>query len=178
VKLVAGAVRRLQPNCNAVERRPGRVRRINHQRSALSDTADTRREGIESGDEQDLGLQHVADSGHDTLIEQDVANRIGVVRADAACHFAAIERRIEKVGPERLQLFVTRELPGRQQLGDRHVEPDGHGVHRPDDHPHVARRALPARPGGIDVPAAVHPHVRVQDEGFVHRSRCPAPARK
>ena len=87
----------------------------------------------------------------------------GCARIDAALR-RAIERRIEEIGAERGQRAVALEVARREELGDRHVEADGDEAGRGDEHAHVARRALPALAGPIDVPAPVHPHVRAEDE--------------
>ena len=57
------------------------------------------------------------------------------------------------------------------ELGDRNVEPDRLEVRGRHQHSHVARASAPALAGPIDVPAAVHPHVRAQHEsaGEVHQ---------
>ena len=129
----------------------------------LAETID-RRERIEPREEQRLGLQHVADAGGDALIEQHVADRLALVPAHPLQHFAAVARRVEQVGPERAQFFVARELTRRQQLRDRHVETNGDGISGRDEHAHVARRSLPARAGRIQMPAAVHAHVGMENE--------------
>ena len=63
-----------------------------------------------------------------------------------------------------------------QELCDRHVEPDGGDVGRRDEHAHLARRPAPADAGAIEVPRAVHPHVRMKDQiaGERHQQMFPA----
>jgi hypothetical protein len=132
------------------------------------------RERIDPRDEENLGLEDVADAGDDALIQQGVADRVAASRAEPADDLQSIERlatwtwraaRIgEQIRTERSHLPVTRQRPRRQQLGDRHVEADRDGVARADQHAHLARRPLPAGAGRIDVPAAVHPHVGAKNE--------------
>ena len=56
------------------------------------------------------------------------------------------------------------ELTGRQQFGDRNVETHSAGLRGTDQDPHVASGPVPAGPGGIDVPTAVHSHMRAQNQ--------------
>jgi hypothetical protein len=53
-------------------------------------------------------------------------------------------------------------LGGGQQLQVVQREPDGHAVGRLQNRSRLVRRALPAHPGPVEVPGAVHPEVAVQ----------------
>ena len=122
------------------------------------------REWIHAADEENLGFQDVADARQHALIEQDLGDRVVRLREQAAPRLIAIERRVEEIGTERRERAVAPEVACRQELRDRHVEADGDERRGGDQHAHVARGPLPALARPVDVPAAVHPHVRVQHE--------------
>ena len=133
-------------------------------------------EWIGRGDEQDFRLQHVADSGDDTLVQKYVADRLTRERANPAARVAFVERRPQQIGTQRAELAVAGELAGRKELGDWYVEPDGDHVLRGDENAHVSGGSLPPHARPVDVPGPVHPHVRVQEQiaGELHEEMLPA----
>src|SRR5262249_9747086 len=70
----------------------------------------------------------------------------------------------EQVRTEPAQIGVTLEVPVAEKLRDWNGERYGLEVARGDQDPHLPAWALPPFTATIDVPAAVHPHVRPQDQ--------------
>ena len=82
---------------------------------------------------------------------------------------SCVEDLAEQVRTHEPQVVLPRDILRLQELGDGHVEADRLERVGGDDDAHVAARALPRFAGTIDVPAAVHAHVRPQHEGAVPR---------
>src|SRR5262245_49041032 len=93
-----------------------------------------------------------------------VTVRIGELRMVRAEDMWRYAQAAEQIGSERTELSVALEIACSDEFRDRHVEADGDGVRGADEDAHVARRSLPRRSGGVDVPAAVHAHVRAEEQ--------------
>src|SRR4051794_26614774 len=76
----------------------------------------------------------------------------------------AIEQGICQVGTERLYLRVPGELPAGQEFCNRNVEGHGHVRVGADHDAYLGEGGPPLFSWPVDVPAAVHAHVRVKHE--------------
>ena len=91
--------------------------------------------------------------------------------AHAPQRFLRIEGVGQQVGTELPEVVVPAQIARRDQLRHRDVEADRFELVGRDHHAHVAPRTQPPLAAAVDVPAAVHAHVRAQDEvaGEVHQ---------
>jgi hypothetical protein len=115
---------------------------------------------MDAGEEQNLGLEHIADAGHDALIEENICDlRIGP-RGNATYDFFGIEICGKEIRPDATEIALPTESTIVQEFGDRDVEADGDEAIGGDDHAHVTSWSPPSFRGTVDVPAPVHPHMR------------------
>ncbi len=127
--------------------------------------ADGRRERVDVAGVADLGLVDVADPAGDPLVEQGHAD-LGVgrrPRPEPVEHVGQVGAVVDEVGAPARQHRVAAQVGLVEQLDDRRREADGHGVVGLDDGPGRPRRLPPALARPVQVPAAGHLHVRVQD---------------
>ena len=120
-------------------------------------SARRRRKRIDAGDEEDLGLEHVADAGDDTLIQQHLRDRRRVRwracvgrsrRGRRRTRLLASHRPAGRVRAPAASLCRS-SFAARQQLRDRHVEADRHESWPSRPGPACrARAAAIARPDG------------------------------
>src|SRR3954468_3183765 len=136
----------------------------------VAQLADTR-EWIDPGEEQDFGLVDVTGAGDHALVQHRVADLCRAASAEAPQGLRFVERLAEQVGPHQAEIVLPIQPASRQKFRDRQVEPYGLEPRRGNHAPHVTARLAPAFAGTVDVPAAVHAHVRAQDEitGKVHQ---------
>jgi hypothetical protein len=129
------------------------------------------RERVDATQKTYLGLVHVADAGHDALIEQHLGNLAAAIRFQPCHRGIHVELLAEQVGTERSQHRRTLQLPGRQEFRDRDVERYGREGIGLDCDTHLMAGSAPALAPAVDVPRAVHPHVRPQHErsGKLHQ---------
>ena len=122
------------------------------------------RERTDRAREQNLGLVDIADPGEDALVQQDVGDLAAGALTDTADRLDAVEVIGKKVRTEPPQLVVAPQVLDLQHLRDRDVEAHGNKVFGRHNDPHRSAGPLPALAGAIDVPAAIHPHVRSQQQ--------------
>ena len=110
---------------------------------------------IHATDEKRFRFVDVADAGDHALIEEDIADFLVRLLADASQSLIDIERFAEEIGTVR---------GNRAEFGDRNVEADRFEVVSGNEQAHVVAPLAPALAGAIQVPTAVHPQMGAQDE--------------
>ena len=121
--------------------------------------------GVDLGGEAGLALEDVADARGEALVEEGVAEGPGRVGgAEDRDQRVEVEVRGEDVGAEAGEGRVDADAARGQDAQGRAAELDRvvalAGEHRPGR----GARPAPARPLRVDVPAAAHPQVAVEDE--------------
>lgn len=118
-------------------------------------------EGVESLEEEQLGLVLVADAGDGGLAQDCVAElELAELRETVE---RLVEREVgsENVGPERGEHRVAQEAARAEQLEHGGREAGHHPLGGPEHEVGSRRGQLPTLPDAIDVPGAGHAHVRV-----------------
>src|ERR1700761_590496 len=121
--------------------------------------------GVDLGGEAGLALEDVADAGGEALVEQGVAEGAALVAgAELGEDPVEVEVRGEDVGTEACQLGVDRDAARGQHPESRAAELDRLGALAGEHRPGRGARPAPAGAPPVDVPAAAHPQVAVEDE--------------
>ena len=133
--------------------------------SCSSGTSARRAPGVDLGGEAGLALEDVADARGEALVEEGVAEGAGGVGgAEDGDDRVEVEVRGEDVGTEAGEGRVDGDAAGGQDAQGRAAELDRVGALAGEHRPGRGARPTPAGPPRVDVPAAAHPQVAVEDE--------------